>query len=85
MEEEKEKPYVTHSPYKPLIPFLQRVAKAKIEEKFSKVVELLKKVVLISILHSLYLICHHISNFLKRLHLKMEIGRYERMTLTIMP
>lgn len=43
MEEEKEKPYVTHSPYKPLIPFLQRAAKAKIEEKFSKFVELLKK------------------------------------------
>lgn len=43
VEEDKEKPYVPHSPYKPPILFPQRLAKAKIEEQFKKFVEHLKK------------------------------------------
>ncbi len=41
-ENEKEKPYVPPPPYKPLIPYPQRLAKSKTEGQFKKFVELLK-------------------------------------------
>ena len=42
-EAEKEKPYVPPQPYKPSIPFPQRLAKSKTEGQFKKFVELLKQ------------------------------------------
>ncbi|XP_058784693.1 uncharacterized protein LOC131659532 [Vicia villosa] len=42
-EADKEKPYVPPPPYKPPIPFPQRLAKSKTEGQFKKFVELLKQ------------------------------------------
>lgn len=39
---EKEKPYVPPPPYKPLIPYPQRLGKSKNEGQFKKFIELLK-------------------------------------------
>lgn len=39
---EKEKPYVPLPPYKPPIPYPQRLDKSKIEGQFRKFIELLK-------------------------------------------
>ncbi|XP_020262292.1 uncharacterized protein LOC109838247 [Asparagus officinalis] len=42
-EEEKVKKYVAPAPYKPPLPFPQRLAKAKLEKQFGKFLEILKK------------------------------------------
>lgn len=43
-EVEKEASYVAPPPYKPIVPFLQRLLKAKVEAQFKKFMELTKKI-----------------------------------------
>ncbi|XP_073219968.1 uncharacterized protein [Cicer arietinum] len=83
VDDEKEKPYVPPTLFKPPIPFPQRFAKAKIEEQFRKLVEVLKKLYInISFTEALSQMSSY-SKFLKEvLSNKRKLDDNETIALT---
>ena len=63
---EKETPYVPPPPYKPPIPFPQRLAKSKNEGQFKKFVELLKQLNITIPFTEAITQCLHMPSFLKK-------------------
>ncbi|XP_050908939.1 uncharacterized protein LOC127122684 [Lathyrus oleraceus] len=81
---EKEAPNVSHPPYKPIVPFPQRLVKAKVEAQFKKFVELLKKIHLnVSFTEALTQITSYVMFLKEILSNKRKPKDHETMTMTL--
>ncbi|XP_020272502.1 uncharacterized protein LOC109847682 [Asparagus officinalis] len=82
-EEEKVKKYVAPDPYKPPLPFPQRLAKAKLEKQFGNFLEILKKLhINISFTEAISQMPSY-AKFLKEIiSNKMKLEEYETVALT---
>ncbi|XP_020262743.1 uncharacterized protein LOC109838731 [Asparagus officinalis] len=82
-EEEKVEKYISPTPYKPHLPFPQRLAKAKLEKQFGKFLEILKKLhINIPFTEAISQMPSH-AKFLKEiLSNKRKLEEYETVALT---
>lgn len=83
-EVEKEASFVAPPPYKLIVPFLQRLMKAKVEAQFQKFVELLKKIHLnVPFTEALTQIPSYIMFLKEILSSKRKLEDHEPMAMTL--